>query len=183
MVAYDEDMVASESVQPIREALFPSPQLRAIPSFSFDIPAGWELDEGTQAIATVHPKEPVDGFWINVIVNHSRVEAAADLEKAAVVTFRPIRRQDPEARIITERLAHFDNGRRDTYLRMVETKAPDGRAITQVHCLFFAPRIPGARTADLFQIVGTMPTPLIDDYGPRVLDIVKSFRFETGPRS
>ena len=177
-------MVAgSESVQPVREALFPSPQLRAIPSFSFDIPEGWELDEGTQAIAAVHPKEPVDGFWVNMLVNHSRVEAAADIQKAALATFRPIRRNDPEARLVTERLAHFDNGRRDTYLRIVETKAPDGRAISQVHCLFFAPRIPGARTADMFQLIGTMPTALIDEYGPHVLDIVKSFRFETGPRN
>ena len=178
-------MVAgSESVQPVREALFPSPQLRAIPSFSFDIPEGWELEEGTTSIAAVHTTEPVDGFWINVLVDHSRVEAAADLEKAAMVTFRPLRRRDPDVRVVTERIAHFDNGRRDTYLRIVETKAPgDGRAISQIHCLFFAPRVPGARTADMFQLIGTMPSTSLDEYGPHVLDIVKSFRFETGPRT
>ena len=184
MVAYDRGMVAAgESVQPLHEALFPSPKLRAIPSFSFDYPEDWELDEGTQAIAAVHPKEPVDGFWVNVLVNHSRVAAAVDLKQAAVATLQPVFRNDPEAKLVTERLAHFDNGRRDTYLRIVETKAPDGRAIAQVHCMFFAPRIPGARTVDLFQFVGTMPTASVDDYALRVVDMVKSFRFESGPRT
>jgi hypothetical protein len=166
-----------------REALFPSPQLRAVPSFSFDIPDGWELDEGTTAIAAVHPKEPVDGFWVNVLVNHSRVEAALDLEQAAVITFRQLRRHDHDVRLVTERIGHFDHGRRDTYLRIVETTAEDGRQISQIHALFFAPRIPGARTADLFQLIGTVPNASLDEHGPHVLDIVKSFRFETGPRA
>jgi hypothetical protein len=178
-------MVAGgERVPSVREALFPSPQLRAIPSFSFDIPEGWVLEESTTSIAAVHPPEPVDGFWINVLVDHSRVEAAADLEKAATVTFRPLRRRDPEVRVLIERIAHFDDGRRDTYLRIVETKPPgDDRPISQVHCLFFAPRIPGARTADLFQMIGTMPSSSLEEYGPPMFDIVKSFRFETGPRT
>jgi hypothetical protein len=167
----------------LAEALFPSPQLRAVPSFSFDYPAGWEIDEGTTAIAAVHPAEPVDGFWTNVLVNHSRVPAAVDLEQAAVTTFRQLRRRNPDVRIVAERVGHFEGGRRTTYLRIAETTAPDdGRAVTQLHALFFAPRLPGARTADLFQIVGTVPSEAADDDGPRVLGIVRSFRFESGPR-
>jgi hypothetical protein len=166
-----------------REALFPSPQLRAIPSFSFDIPDGWELDEATTAIAAVHPKEPVDGFWVNVLVNHSRVPAAVDLEHAAVITFRQVRRHDHDVNLVTERMGHLDNGRRDTYLRIVQTTAPDdGRPISQIHALFFAPRLPGARTADLFQIIGTVPNDAVDQYVPHIVGIVSSFRFESGPR-
>jgi len=167
----------------IREALFPSPQLRAIPSFSFDIPPGWELEEATTAIAAVHPREPVDGFWVNVLVNHSRVEGAVDLEQAAVITFRQLRRRDPNVAVVTERIAHYDNGRRDTYLRVVETTDDDGRTVAQVHALFFAPRVAGARTADLFQVIGTVPNASLDEHGPSMIDIVNSFRFETGPRA
>jgi hypothetical protein len=82
-------------------------------------------------------------------------------------------------------MAHFDGGRRDTYLRIVETRAdgPGSEALTQLHALFFAPRIAGARTADLFQIIGTVPNDASDEYGLHVIDIVRSFRFETGPRA
>jgi hypothetical protein len=168
----------------LAEALFPSPQLRAIPSFSFDYPADWEMDEGTTALAAVHPPEPVDGFWTNVLVNHSRVPASLDLEQAAVATFRQLRRHSPDVRILTERIGHFDGGRREAYLRIAETTAPDdGRAVTQLHSLFFAPRLPSARTADLFQIVGSVASAAADEMGPRVLEIVQSFRFESGPRT
>jgi hypothetical protein len=168
----------------VQEALFPSPRLRAIPSFSFDFPVGWELEEGTTAIAAIHPPEPVDGFWINVLVEHSRVEAAVDLHQAAIITYRQLARQHADVRLVTERMAHFDGGRRETYLRVVETRAdgPGSEALTQLHALFFAPRVGGARTADLFQIIGTGPSDASDAYGMHVIDIVKSFRFETGPR-
>jgi hypothetical protein len=172
-----------QPVPDVREALFPSPQLRAIPSFSFDIPPGWELEESAVALAAVHPREPVDGFWVNVLVNHSRVEAAIDLEQAAVVTFRQLRRRDPNVEVVTERIAHYDHGRRDTYLRIVETTDDDGRRVAQIHALFFAPRITGARTADLFQLIGTVPQASLDEHGPPVIEIVNSFRFEPGPRS
>jgi hypothetical protein len=166
----------------VQEALFPSPRLRAIPSFSFDYPQGWELEESTRALAAVHPPEPLDGFWINVLVNHSRVEAEVDLEQAAVITCAHLLRLHPDLRVLTERIAHFDRGRRDTYLRVAET-TDDGRPVTQMHALFFAPEIPGARTRDLFQIVGTVPNDASDDIALQFLDIVKSFRFESGPRS
>jgi hypothetical protein len=177
-------MAAEPAETAVQEALFPSPRLRAIPSFSFDYPAGWELEEGTTAIAAIHPPAPVDGFWINVLVEHSRVEASVDLHQAAVITYRQLTRHHTDVRLVTERMAHFDGGRRDTYLRVVETRAdgPGSEALTQLHALFFAPRIPGARTADLFQIIGTGPSDAADEYGMHVIDVVKSFRFETGPR-
>jgi hypothetical protein len=166
----------------MQEALFPSPSLRAIPSFSFDYPEGWELEESTRALAAVHPPEPLDGFWINVLVDHSRVNADVDLEQAAVVTCAHLLSLHPDLRVLTERIAHFDGGRRDTYLRVAET-TDEGRPITQMHALFFAPLIPGARTRDLFQIIATIPVTAPDEIGVQVIDIVKSFRFESGPRS
>jgi hypothetical protein len=174
--------MTSEGASAPNEALFPSPQLRAIPSFSFDIPEGWSVEESTTALAAVHPRQPGDGFRVNVLVNHSRVEASVDLEQAAVITFRQLRRHNPHLKVLTERLGQFDNGRRPTYLRIVETRTDDARTVTQIHALFFAPRIPGARTADLFQLVGTVPNASLDEHGPQMLDIVKSFRFESGPR-
>jgi hypothetical protein len=169
----------------VQEALFPSPQVRAIPSFSFDYPAGWEIEEGTRSLVVVHPPEPTDGFWINVLVDHSRVEAQADLQQAAVITCAHLLRLHPELRVLTERLAQFDGGRRETYLRVAEI-VEDGRSMTQMHALFFAPPIPGARTRDLFQVIATIPTEVgdaDDQVGVQVIDIVKSFRFESGPRA
>jgi hypothetical protein len=169
----------------VQEALFPSPRLRAIPSFSFDYPAGWELEETTQALAAVHPPEPIDGYWLNVIVDHSRIEAAADLQQAAIVTFAQLLHRHPEVRVLTERLAQFDGGRRETYLRVVQLHngGDDDIELAQIHALFFAPRVPGARTADLFQIIATAPADAVGDHAQLVLGIVKSFRFESGPRT
>jgi hypothetical protein len=169
----------------VQEALFPSRQLRAIPSFSFDFPAGWELEESTSALAAVHPAEPIDGFWVNVLVNHDRVEAAASLQDAAVITCAQLLRFHPDLRVLTERVAKFDGGRRETYIRVAEMTDED-RKLTQMHALFFAPEIPDARTKDLFQIVATIPSDgsdANDTIGVHVIDIVKSFRFESGPRA
>jgi hypothetical protein len=177
--------MAGDTAGAVQEALFPSPQVRAIPSFSFDYPAGWELEETTRALLAVRPPEPVDGFWVNVLVDHSRVEAAADLQQAAVITAAQLLRLHPDLRVLTERVAHFDGGRRETYLRIAET-TEEGRPITQMHALFFAPSIPGARTRDLFQIIASIPSTdddAHDDLGVQVIDIVQSFRFESGPRT
>jgi hypothetical protein len=175
-------MAADSAGAAMQEALFPSPRVRAIPSFSFDYPEGWELEESTRALAAVHPPEPIDGFWVNVLVDHSRVEAAVDLEQAAVITCAHLLRLHPDLRVLTERMAHFDGGRRDTYLRIAET-TDEGQPITQMHALFFAPLVPGARTRDLFQIIATIPNQAPDEIGLQVIDIVKSFRFESGPRT
>ena len=90
----------------------------------------------------------------------------------------------PDLRVLTERVAKFDGGRRETYIRVAEMTDED-RKLTQMHALFFAPEIPGARTRDLFQIVATIPSDgsdANDAIGVHVIDIVKSFRFESGPR-
>jgi hypothetical protein len=87
--------------------------------------------------------------------------------------------------VLTERVAQFDGGRRETYLRIAEM-TDEGRKLTQMHALFFAPELPGARTKDLFQIIATIPSDegdTNDAIGVQVIDIVKSFRFESGPRS
>jgi hypothetical protein len=182
LVAYDHPMAGEPAGAAVQEALFPSPQVRAIPSFSFDYPEGWELEESTRALAAVHPPEPIDGFWVNVLVDHSRVEATLDLQQAAVVTCAHLLSVHPDLRVFTERMAHFDGGRRDTYLRIAEM-TDDGRPMTQMHALFFAPLVPGARTRDLFQIIATIPKTAPDELGVQVIDIVKSFRFESGPRA
>ena len=55
--------------------------------------------------------------------------------------------------------------------------APSGRAVAQLHALFFAPANDEGKTVDFFQLVATTPRELMDRYGPAIVELIGSFRF------
>ena len=166
---------AAPTTEP-RVVMYPSATLRAVPSFLFAVPAGWAVDEAPDALAVVRTPEQVDGFWVNAIISHDRVAATVDLEGAAKATWARITRESPGASTSLERIARF--GDNVVYLRGVEINAPQsGRALAQLHALFFAPPIDGAKTKDFFQIIATCPGERMQGFGPVFVALISSFQF------
>lgn len=154
----------------------PGQIIRGIPSFLFSVPRGWELDEAPDALAVVRTPQEVDGFWVNAIISHDRVARAIDFEKAAKVTWARLKQSSPDATSSFEKMARF--GTNVVYLRGAELQAPkSGRALGQLHALFFAPAEDEGKTVDFFQIVATAPADRMEQFAPPFLEIIGSFRF------
>jgi hypothetical protein len=159
-----------------RIVAYPSRVLRPIPSFVFEAPTNWIIDEAPDAVAVVRTPQEVDGFWINALLSHDRVPKAVDLEEAAKVSYARLQQQSPEAKVTLERLARF--GSNVVYLRGVEMKAPQsGRALAQLQALFFAPAEERAKTVDFFQFVATAPVESMAQVAPLFVEMISSFRF------
>jgi hypothetical protein len=158
-------------------AVYPSSTLRPVPSFVFEVPAGFELDEGPGALAVARVPEAVDGFWVNLIVSHDRVQRGMGLKTAAKNTFGLLARQCPGLALSEQRTGRF--GDRLTFLAVANFAAPrTKRPLSQVHAIFFAaPEEEATKTADLFHIVGTCPAELVKKYGPAFVQVISSFQF------
>ena len=159
-----------------RVALYPSAMIKPVPSFIFSVPAGWVLDEAPDALVVARTAEQVDGFWVNAILSHDRVSREVDFKQAAQATWGRLSRTEPSAKVTMERLARF--GSNVVYLRGAEMDAAQsGRAVAQLHALFFAPANDEGKTVDFFQLVATTPRELMDRYGPAIVELIGSFRF------
>jgi hypothetical protein len=159
-----------------RVVAYPSKMLRPVPSFVFSVPQGWVLDEAPDAIGVVRTPEEIDGFWVNAIVSHDRVPRSVDFKQAAQFTFAKLKHSSPDAKVTMERLARF--GSNVVYLRGVELSAPKtGRALAQLHALFFAPADDTGKTVDFFQIIATAPTDTMGRFGNSFVEMISSFRF------
>jgi hypothetical protein len=158
-------------------AVYPSQDIKPVPGFVFSVPKGWVLDEAPNALAVVRPPEPVDDFWVNVLITSDTVVRSLTIEKAAQITWDRLEKQQPTAAVKTERYARFRD--RVTYLRTVDIQHQDGAALSQVQCLFFAPvdKDDVGKTVHMFQIVGTCLAAQLDRLGPDMVEIVASFRF------
>jgi hypothetical protein len=158
-----------------RIAVYPSARIRPIPSFVFSVPDGWVLDEAASALVVARTAEAVDGFWVNAVLSHDRLPRSVDFKQAAQVSWARAQQSTPSAKVTMERLARF--GDNAVYLRGVELDGPKGRALAQLHALFFAPADGEGKTVDFFQLVGTCPRELMDTYAPDFLEVIGSFRF------
>lgn len=173
----------STATQPVRPAsltarvaVYPSDAIKPVPAFVFSVPDGWVLDEGPDALVVVHTPEEVDGFWVNLMVSQDRVARAIDHKAAAQATWARLVSNSPEAKVTMERMVRFDE--RITYLRAVELTSPkSGRALAQLHALFFAPAADDAKTQDVFQLIGTCPADQAERWGKDFLEVIGSFRF------
>ena len=159
-----------------RLAVYPSGVIRPVPGFVFSVPEGWTLDEAPDALVVVRTPEEVDGFWINAILSHDRVPRSVDFKVAAKATWDKLVASSPDAKVTMERLARF--GANVVYLRGVEMAAPKShRPLAQLQAMFFAPTEGEGKTVDFFQFIATAPEPLMDTYGPSILEMIGSFRF------
>ncbi|HEX6237730.1 MAG TPA: hypothetical protein VFZ68_11080 [Acidimicrobiales bacterium] len=159
-----------------RVAVYPSAMVRPVPPFLFSVPPGWVLDEAPDALVVVRTPEEVDGFWVNAILSHDRVPRSVDFKQAAQATWARLQRSAPSAKVTMERLARF--GTNVVYLRGVDLTAPQsGRALAQLHAMFFAPAAEDGKTVDFFQLVATSPEEHMDRFGPAFVEMVGSFRF------
>jgi hypothetical protein len=159
-----------------RVAVYPSPMIRPVPSFMFSVPRGWVLDESPDALVVVRTPQEVEGFWVNAILSHDRVARSVDFKEAAQATWARIARSSPEAVVQMERLARF--GTNVVYLRGIDMPAPkSGRQLSQLQALFFAPAEGEGKTVDMFQLVATSPTEVMDRFAPPFMEIIGSFRF------
>lgn len=158
-------------------AVYPSQDLKPVPGFVFSVPNGWILDEAPNALTVVRPPEPLDDFWVNVLITADTVVRALDIEKAAKITWARLKKQQPSAEVTTERFARFRD--RITYMRSVDIDREDGAKLSQVQALFFAPvdKDDVGKTVHMFQIVGTCLASQLDRVGPAMVEIVASFRF------
>ena len=157
-------------------AVFPSRDIRSIPSFVFSVPTGWILDEVPHTVTAVRLPEAVDGFWVNVLMTHDLVARSVDLEQAAIATLARVKQQCASLTLGTEKFARF--GTRVCYLRSLEVVKQAGEApLAQVHALFFGPVEGGGKVVDLFHLVGTCKADQLEQYGPAMVEIIASFRF------
>src|SRR5689334_15854050 len=78
-----------------RIAVYPSMELRPVPSFIFSVPAGWVLDDGADSLVVARTAEQVGDFWINAILSHQRVPRSVDFKQAAQSTWARLRRSSP----------------------------------------------------------------------------------------
>lgn len=172
------DTATTPEVRPSvrRAVVYPSSQVRPVPSFLFNAPEGWVVDEAPDALVVVRTPVEVDGFWINAILSHDRVAASVDLDTVAKATWARITNETPSATVNLERIARF--GDNVVYLRGVQLDAPQsGRQLAQLHALFFAPREAGRKTADFFQFIVTAPADKMAELGPGFIETIASFRF------
>jgi hypothetical protein len=168
-------MPTKDGVASTRVAVYPSSELRPPPSFVFDIPEGWQLDETPTALALLRTIEQVDDYWPNVVINSDRVPGNLELRDAANATFARFKEQNPGLKVRVEKLGGI--GGRPTYLRTLDITSPEGKELSQIHAMFFALPPDDSRTADLFQVVGTCPTSAIDRVGVQIIEVITSFRF------
>lgn len=167
--------VAAPPAEP-RVVVYPSTALRPVPSFVFALPAGWVVDEAPDVLGVVRTPEAVDDFWVNATISHDRLARTVELEAAAKATWARIQQDSPSAKVTMERVARF--GTNIVYVRGVELDAPQtGRRLAQVHALFFAPPVEGAKTADFFQVIATCPAERMDGFGPVFVALISSFQF------
>lgn len=172
------EAVAAKQSPTSRVVAYPSKLIRGIPNFVFSVPLGWVLDEAPDALAVVRTPEEIDGFWVNAILSHDRVPRSVDFKQAAQYTFKRLQQGAPDATATMERLARF--GSNVVYLRGVEMSAPKtGRALGQLHALFFAPVDPDdkGKTVDFFQFIATAPADQMNRFGPAFVELISSFRF------
>jgi hypothetical protein len=158
----------------MRLAISPSAALPPPPSFVFEVPDGWLVEDAPSVLAVARSTTKVADYWPNLVVTSDRVPGGVSLRDASIATFVRFKEQHPEHEVRVERLGNL--GGRMTYLRALDITV-EGRPLTQIHALFFAPRREEVRTADLFQLVGTCPTSTIGTIGVQILHIVSSFRF------
>jgi len=158
-----------------RVVVHPSAILPGIPSFLFDVPEGWIVDEAPSALCVVRRPQSVGGFWTNAIIRHDKVPREVDFKRAARTTWAKLLKTYPDATEQGERLVRFDST--VAYIRGVDLTA-DGQALAQIQALFFAPATEGGKVVDFFQIIGT--TLRDDDVQTNineVLAMVATFRF------
>ena len=159
-----------------RMVVHPSADVPGVPAFVFAAPEGWVLDEAPGAVCVVRSPERVDDFWLNAVISHDRVARTVDLEQAARATWARIVADSPGATVSMERIARF--GENVVYLSGIQLEAPrSGRALAQLHALFFAPIADGRATSDLFQIIGTSPADAMGDIAAGLVEMIVSFQF------
>ncbi len=159
-----------------RIVVYPSHIMRPVPSFIFEAPTGWVVDEAPDALTVVRTPQEVEGFWVNAIISHDRVAKSVDLEEAAKVSFARLKQQSPEMKVTLEKLARF--GSNVVYLRGVELAAPQsGRTLAQLHALFFAPGDETTKTSDFFQCIATAPVESMPALGKTFVELISSIRF------
>ncbi len=155
---------------------FPGSRIRPIPSFAFQLPEHWVLEDAPDALALIRTPKEVDGFWVNAIISHDRVGKAVDLEAAAKLTWARQQESSPDAEAKMQKVVRFDD--QVVYLRGTELKAPkSGRELAQLQAITFAPSADDAQTADMFQIVGTATTDVMERAAPKFLSVISSFQF------
>lgn len=169
-------MAETELPSTARIAAHPGKLIPGIPSFVFSVPQGWVIDEAPNALCVVRLPAPVEGFWVNAMVNHDKVSRELDFETLAKTTWARLKRTSPEAELNGERLMRLSGV--PGYVRGVNLQAADGRPLAQVHAMVFAPVDGPGKVVDLFQIIGTC---LRDDSVKASMEafteIIRTFRF------
>ena len=124
----------------------------------------------------VRSPERVDDFWLNAVISHDRVARTVDLEQAARATWARIVADSPGATVSMERIARF--GEKVVYLRGIQLEAPrSGRALAQLHALFFAPIADGRAGADDLEQVARRPADAMGDIAAGLVEMIASFQF------
>jgi len=154
---------------------YPSKLLPGIPAFVFAVPPGWALDEASGALAVIRPLAEVNGFWINAILSHAKVARSVGFREVSTTTWKRLLDRLPDATVITQKFIEI-NGQ-PMFLRSSEMTSEAGRAISQLHAIFFGPAHGEGKVIDVFQIVCTVPRENADDYGATMFDFIRSFKF------
>lgn len=154
----------------------PSAMIPGIPSFLFDVPEGWIIDEGPSALCVVRRPQADDGFWANAIVRHDKVPREVDFERAAKTTWAKLQRAYPSVVERGERLVRFDSN--VAYVRGADLDGDDGRPLAQIQAMFFAPVTEGGKVVDFFQIIGTcLRNDSLQTNMDQITAMIASFRF------
>ena len=154
----------------------PGRLIPGIPPFVFIVPEGWVLDEAPGSLAVLRSPVEIDGFWINAMLNHDRVARSVDFKVAAQVTWAKLNRTGmKDIKESGERMLRFGN--MPVYVRGADFTAPDGRSLSQMHAIWFAPTSDGGKVVDMFQLVLTAPSKDMPAVVEPILEMISTFRF------
>lgn len=153
----------------------PSATITGVPPFIFAAPSGWVIDQAPNALCVLRPPEPVDGFWVNALLNHDVVARSVDFDAAAKITWARLQRSAKHLTETGERLVRF--GGLAVYVRGAEMDGPEGGRLAQLHALWFGPTTGPGKTVDFFQLVLTAPVDAMEPHSKAILEMLSTFRF------
>jgi hypothetical protein len=152
---------------------YPGPAFRPIPSFHFDVPPDWVVEEFPDSLCMIATPATSEEPWSNVFLQHDRVLRTAALEEIALDSWEALKSEFRDAKVIEERLLGFEQFH---YVREAELTL-NGERVTRVDSYFFGVDVDHV-TVDLFHFICLHPVEAGDDRTLTYMKMLGSFDFD-----
>jgi hypothetical protein len=166
----DDPTTIDLSTEGFTAVAYPGPAFRPVPSFTFDIPPGWVVDEFPDALCILGTPADSAEPWSNVFIKYSRVLPTTALEDVAIESWEDLKNAFPDAEVEEEHVIGFEQF---AYVRESTLTLLD-ESVTRVDAYFFGPAVDNA-TVDLFHVIGTHPVQAGDERTLVYMKMLRSF--------